>query len=104
MADCTPECSAKLADLEARLRRLEEAEHKHVEFRREYYNDRESRIRRDAQLDGKITGMDEKLDKLLSWQEAQQKKPGKLIDGLVEKLIWAVLAAFIGFVFGQIGL
>lgn len=104
MADCTPECSAKLAELEMRIKTLEDAEHKHVEFQREYYNDREARIRRDAQLDSKITAMDEKLDKLLSWQEAQQKKPGKLIDGLVEKLIWAVLAAFIGFVFGQIGL
>ena len=41
-------------------------------------------------LDGKVTALEE--------------KPAKRIDGLVDKIIWAVCAAVISFVFARIGL
>ena len=41
-------------------------------------------------LDGKVTAL--------------EGKPGKRWDGFVEKLIWAVAAATVGFVLAQIGL
>ena len=41
-------------------------------------------------LDGKVTALEE--------------KPIKRVDGLVEKIIWAVCAAVIAFILAQIGL
>ena len=46
----------------------------------------------------------EKLDKLLSWQESQQSTPKKRWDAIVDKAIWAILAAVIAFVLARIGL
>lgn len=46
----------------------------------------------------------EKLDQLLEWQGAQQKKPQAFVDDLKGKAIWAVLAAVIAFILGRIGL
>jgi hypothetical protein len=48
--------------------------------------------------------MDEKLDKLLSWQEEQRSKPVKRWDTLVDKVVWAVVAAVIAFFLGRAGL
>ena len=36
--------------------------------------------------------------------EELREKPGKRWDGLVDKIVWAVAAALIGFVLAQIGL
>lgn len=57
-----------------------------------------------AAVGAKLDGMDDKLDKLVEWQEAQQEKPGKRLDGLVDKAIWAVCAAVIAFLLGRVGL
>lgn len=48
--------------------------------------------------------VNEKLDKLIAWQENQRDKPGKRWDGLVEKAVWAVCAAVIAFLLGRVGL
>lgn len=52
----------------------------------------------------KLDGIDEKLDKLLIWQEAQKEKPVKRWDGLIDKAVWAVAAAVIAFLLARIGL
>ena len=41
-------------------------------------------------LDGKVTALEE--------------KPVKRVDSLVDKIIWAVAAAFVGFILAQMGL
>lgn len=46
----------------------------------------------------------EKLDRLISWQEAEQAKPKKRWEAIVDKSVWAVLAAVIAFVLARIGL
>ena len=46
----------------------------------------------------------EKLDRLISWQEAKQAKPKKRWEAIVDKSVWAVLAAVIAFVLARIGL
>ena len=46
----------------------------------------------------------EKLDKLIAWQEAEQAAPKKRWDAIVDKAIWAVLAAVIAFLLARIGL
>lgn len=48
--------------------------------------------------------VNEKLDKLIEWQENQLDKPAKRWDGLVEKALWAVCAAVIAFLLGRVGL
>lgn len=45
----------------------------------------------------KVDGLDAKVTEL-------ECKPGKRWDGLVEKLIWAVAAAVVGFLLAQVGL
>ena len=48
--------------------------------------------------------VNEKLDKLIEWQENQLDKPSRRWDGIVEKAIWAVCAAVIAFLLGRVGL
>lgn len=57
-----------------------------------------------AAVGAKLDSIDDKLDKLVEWQEAQIGKPGKRWDGLVDKAIWAVCAAVIAFLLGRLGL
>lgn len=105
---CNPErdCIGKAAaiKLESRIERLEDGQKKESEFRELYYKERLERAKRDAEMDVKISSMDEKLDKLLSKQEESDAKPGKFLDNIKSNIIWAVLAAFLGFVLGKIGL
>ena len=48
--------------------------------------------------------MDEKLDKVVEYQEAQQAKPERLLDKLKENSFWLVLAAVLGAVLARVGL
>lgn len=87
-----------------RIEALEEWRDKWETFRKEYYKERDTRIERDAKLEVTISEMDEKLDKLLEWREAQQTKPAKRWDSLVDKTVWAVAAAIITFLLARVGL
>ena len=100
--DCIGKAAAAL--LEKRIADLEKDREKQTAFRESYYAEQRARIKRDAELDAKISGMDEKLDKLVSWQEGQQAAPNRRWDAIVDKAIWAVLAAVIAFVLAKIGL
>ena len=46
----------------------------------------------------------ETVEKLDSKVSAIETKPGKRVDGLIDKIIWAVCAAVIAYVLSQIGL
>lgn len=46
----------------------------------------------------------EKLDRLIAWQEAEQAMPKKRWETIVDKSVWAVLAAVIAFILARIGL
>ena len=48
--------------------------------------------------------MDANIKKVLATQEACSLKPAKRWDAIVDKVIWAVLAAVIAFVLAKIGL
>ena len=100
--DCIGKAAAAL--LEKRVTDLEEDQKKQAAFREAYYAEQKARIKRDAELEAKISSMDEKLDKLVSWQEGQQSAPKKRWDAILDKTIWAVLAAVIAFVLAKIGL
>ncbi len=100
--DCPYE--TRFALLEMRVEALQDGQTREEAFRKTYYADREARGARDAALDAKLDGMNEKLDKLLGWQSEQQAKPVKRWDGMVDKIIWAVLAAVIAFLLARMGL
>lgn len=51
-----------------------------------------------------ITGIKADINKLDGKVEMLERKPGKRWDGLVEKSIWAVVAAVIAFVLANVGL
>ena len=48
--------------------------------------------------------VDDKLDTIVEWVEAEKNKPNKLLDKLKENAVWLVLAALLGVVLGRFGL
>lgn len=96
--------ATRLALLEERVKALEGGQQKEAAFREAYYADQRERVARDARLDEKISAMDEKLDKVVAYQEAQQGRPAKRWEGMVDRILWAVCAAVIAFLLGRIGL
>lgn len=95
---------AEAAKLEGRIRALEEWREDSKDFHSKFYDWQREQIARDATLDEKLSNMDANIKKVLEKQEACELKPGKRWDAIVDKAIWAVLAAVIAFVLAKIGL
>ena len=95
---------AEAAKLEGRIKALEEWREDSKEFHAKFYDWQREQIARDARLDEKLSGMDTNIKKVLQKQEACELKPGKRWDAIVDKIIWAILAAVIAFVLAQVGL
>lgn len=51
-----------------------------------------------------LKSMNQSVSALTSEVEEMKEKPGKRWEGLVDKIIWAVAAALLGFVLAKIGL
>lgn len=100
--DCIGKAAA--AKLEWRISALEENQAKEAEFRELYYKERLERAKRDAALDSEIKSINTKLDQLISWKSGEQQKPEKFLDGLKNNAWWAIIAAVLGYVLGQLGL
>ena len=92
------------AKLEGRIKALEEWREDSKDFHAKFYDWQRQQIARDARLDEKLSGMDENIKKVLATQEACSLKPGKRWDAIVDKAIWAVLAAVITFILAKFGL
>lgn len=95
---------AEAAKLEGRIQALEKWQEDSEKFHSKFYDWQREQIARDARLDEKLSGMDENIKKVLAKQESCELKPGKRWDAIVDKAIWAVLAAVIAFVLAKIGL
>lgn len=96
--------ATRLILLEKRVEDLEAGQNREEAFRKAYYTERESRIQRDTKLKAKIDSMDEKLDKVVEYQEAQQNKPNRLLDKLKDRAIEYVLLAVLGVLLLKMGL
>lgn len=46
----------------------------------------------------------EKLDELIAWKKNEQEIPKKRWNDIVDKAIWAILAAVIAFILARVGL
>lgn len=97
-----PDCQD--CKMEDRIKSLEEWRDSSKNFHKDFYDWQRSQIERDARLDERFKNMDTSLSKILLWQEEQQKKPVRRWDALVDKAVWAVLAAVIAFILGRFGL
>ena len=95
---------AEAAKLEGRIKALEDWKDDSKKFHNSFYDWQREQIAREAALDEKLNNMDVNIKKVLSTQEACSLKPGKRWDAIVDKTIWAVLAAVIAFVLARIGL
>ena len=48
--------------------------------------------------------MNKNVDELSGKVDTLESKPGKRFDAIVDKIIWAVMAAFVAFMLGKFGL
>ena len=100
--DCIGKAAA--VKLEARIDALERWQIESKKFHNTFYDWQRSQIARDAKLDEQLSNMEKSLNKLVARQEADDQKPGKRFDAIVDKAIWAVLAAVIAFILAKFGL
>lgn len=100
--DPEKECigSAKAAILEKRIEALEEDAEKSNQFREMFYDWQRKQIERDTRMEARWETMDNKLEKLVKWQEGQQEKPSKRW----ELVIGAVIGVVVGFVLKSMGI
>ena len=96
--------SAKVAVLAERVDRLEEWRDKSSRFQADFYDWQREQIARDARLDEQLKSMNSNIAKVLARQESQQAKPARRWENMMDKVIWAVLAAVIAFLLGRVGL
>ena len=100
--DCIGKAAAAL--LEKRIEDLESWQRDSKKFHNDFYDWQRTQIARDARLDEQLSGINKNVEKLLAQQEACSLKPGKRWDAIVDKAIWAILAAVITFILARIGL
>lgn len=96
------EYAVRFESIENRLHTLEEESRRNQAFRQEYYKDHQERIIFETQINGTINGIDEKLDKLIDWQENQIAKPGKRLDSLWEKIVLTIVGAIVGAILARV--
>lgn len=92
------------AKLEGRIKALEEWKEDSKKFHADFYSWQNKQAERDGKLDEQLRNMDTNIKKVLETQEACAMKPGKRWDSIVDKAIWAVLAAVIAFILAKVGL
>lgn len=90
--------------LESRIESLEKWQADSKKFHNDFYDWQRTQIARDARLDEQLNNMNNNISKILAQQEACAMKPGKRWDAIVDKAIWAVLAAVIAFILAKVGL
>lgn len=100
--DCIGKAAA--AKLEMRIEILEKWRDDSKQFHKDFYAWQLEQEKRDSALDEKLSSMETSLGKLVARQESADQKPGKRWDDLMDKAIWAVMAAVIAFVLAKFGL
>lgn len=104
-----PECES--CGLKTRVEALEEDSRRNQATHKEFFNRFEAIGERMARTDEKYTQIirdtseiKADLRETKNAVQALNEKPGKRWEGLVEKAIWAVCAAFIAYALARIGL
>lgn len=97
---CTEPC-AEVVRLE---RELDKFQAQNSDTHKEIFRRLNGLEQAEAAQEQHFSTVNEKLDKLLKWQENQLEKPSRHWESIVEKAVWAVCAAVIAFLLGRIGL
>lgn len=97
------ELTTAMRPIEDRLLLLEKEMQKNREFRQEYYKNQQERVIFETQIRGTISSIDEKLDKLISWQENQVAAPGKRWNSILEKIGLTIVGAIVGAIMVRLG-
>lgn len=104
---CAETCS-HLEKLENEVRTLRD---QNSEEHKEFYNRLNAIEKTNAVQDERYKATMDKLDEISTKQDALgekigaiEAKPGKRWEGIVDKAIWAILAAVIAFLLGRVGL
>lgn len=99
---CTQE--VKFETILQRLDVVEREIEREQDFRQTYYRERQERIVFETQIRDSMASMNEKLDKVVNYQESQAAKPGKRWDSIVDKILMLIIAAVITYILAKIGL
>lgn len=97
---CTETC-AEVVRLE---RELDKFQAQNSDTHKEIFRRLNGLEQAEAAQEQHFSTVNEKLDKLLKWQENQLEKPSRHWESIVEKAVWAVCAAVIAFLLGRVGL
>ena len=92
------------ARLEGRIKALEDWQRDSKKVHNSFYDWQREQIEWQARLDERLKSMEKDIKKSVEWQESQQSAPKKRWDAIVDKSVWAVLAAVIAFILARIGL
>lgn len=106
-----PESKCEPCVMTARIEALERANEQHGSTHREVFD----RLRELERLEGiqgeqyknileKLDNLTRRHDELNRKLSELESKPAKRWDGIVDKAIWAVMAAVIAFLLGRVGL
>ncbi len=74
------------------------------ETHKELFNRTRDLEKAEASRNEQYANIMEKLDELIAWKSAEQGTTKRRWDAIVDKSIWAVLAAVIAFLLARIGL
>lgn len=107
--DCLGLAEAML--LKKRIEDLEEAQTKSSKFREDFYNWQKEQIIFQTQtveqikvMNAKSDTTNEKIDKVIKWQEDQQQKPAKRWESIVDKVLMLFVGAVVAYILAKIGL
>lgn len=101
-------CDPKNCLCKERVEQLDKDLEKYIERSRETHKDMYDRLRKleaiDKARDEQYETITHKLDELIEWKHRELERPQKRWNDMVDKVIWAVLAAIIAFFLGRVGL
>lgn len=107
--DCIGLAEAVL--LRKRIEDLEEGQLKSSKFREDFYKWQTEQIVFQTQtnqqfktIDEKSDITNEKIDKIIAWQESQQMKPAKRWESIVDKIVMLAVGAIFALITTQLGL
>lgn len=97
-------CSETCPDLARLEKELDKFQGQNSDTHKEIFKRLNELEKAEAAQEKHFETVNEKLDKLIEWQENQRDKPARRWESIVEKAIWAVCAAVIAFLLGRVGL